>query len=160
MFGTFDLRLSPRLAGRVDGASVDHLKEAAGLTAVEALKEAIDSSDTLRHMQGKLAENVQTLEQEGDGLSGDALEKECAEIDVDHIAAREDSIATELDALRQQLTTAAETRSQARDAFQAIGGDDAAARAAATRQEALAEMREVAARYVRVRTSAMLVSPP
>lgn len=137
--------------------SVNHLKEAAGVDAAEALMEAIKKSDALRLLRGKFAENLQTLEQEGDGLAVDALEKECAEIDVDHIAAREESIATELNSLRQQLTAAAEARSQAREAFQAIGGDDTAARAAATRQEAISEMREVAARYVRVRTSANLL---
>ena len=41
--------------------------------------------------------------------------------------------------------------------FEAIGGDDAAARAAAARQEALADMREVAERYTRVRVAAFLL---
>lgn len=137
--------------------SLIHLKEAAGVDDANALKEAIESSDALRQLQGKVDENLQTMEQEGDGLAVDDLEKECDEIDLDHVAAREESIATELDALRQQLTTAVEVRSLAREAFQAIGGDDAAAQAAATRQEAIAEMREVATRYVRVRTSAILL---
>ena len=76
---------------------------------------------------------------------------------IDRIAAREEASTIALRTLRERLTTAAETRAQARDAFQAIGGDDAAARAEARRQEALAEIREVSERYVRVRTSAMLL---
>jgi uncharacterized protein YhaN len=50
-----------------------------------------------------------------------------------------------------------EQRSEARQAFEAIGGDDAAARAAANRQAALAEMKEVAEQYVRVRSAALLL---
>ena len=41
--------------------------------------------------------------------------------------------------------------------FQAIGGDDAAAKAAADRQEALAVMRDAAEHYVRVRTSGVFL---
>ena len=59
--------------------------------------------------------------------------------------------------LQGQLAAAAEARSMAREAFQAVGGDDAAAQAAAVRQEALAEIGEVAERYVRVRASALLL---
>ena len=69
----------------------------------------------------------------------------------------EETVVVELKTLRDRLTSSAETRSQARDAFQAVGGDDAAARAEATRQEALAEIREVSERYVRMRASALLL---
>ena len=97
------------------------------------------------------------MRQEGDGLPVAELEAECNDIDIDQIIAQEETTAAELKALRDQLTTAAENRSQARDAFQEIDGNDAAARAEATRQEALAEIRVISARYVRVRTSAMLL---
>ena len=59
--------------------------------------------------------------------------------------------------LRERLLEAREHRTAARQAFETIGGDDAAARAAATRQEALADMREVAERYTRVRVSTLLL---
>ena len=137
--------------------SVNHLKAVAGADTTDALRSAIEKSDGLRALQGDLGVTLQTLDQEGDGLAIATLEAECDDIDVDQIAAREETAAAELTALRGQLTAAAETRSQARDAFQAIGGDDAAARAEATRQEALTEIREVSERYVRVRTSAMLL---
>ena len=48
-------------------------------------------------------------------------------------------------------------RTEARKAFEAIGGDDAAARAAADCEEALAAMQDAAERYVRVRAAAMLL---
>ena len=137
--------------------SVNYLKNIVGADTNDELRNAIEKSDTFHGLQDNLATTLQTLAQEGDGLPVAELEAECNAIDIDQVAAQEETTAAELKALRDQLTTAAENRSQARDAFQAIGGDDAAARAEATRQEALAEIREVSARYVRVRTSAMLL---
>ena len=137
--------------------SVNHLKDAAGVDASGELRSAIEKSDAFRALQADLAATLQTLEQEGDGLAVGKLEAECNAIDIDQVAAQEETTDAELKASRDQLTVAIENRSQARDAFQAIGGDDAAARAEATRQEALAEIREVSERYVRVRTSAMLL---
>ena len=137
--------------------SVNHLKDSAGVDTSDELRCAIEKSDELRALQGELGETLQTLAQEGDGLAAADLEAECADIDIDQIAAREETADAELEGLRCQLTAAAETRTRARDAFQAIGGDDAAARAEAARQEALAEIRTVSERYVRVRTSALLL---
>ena len=137
--------------------SVNHLKDAAGADTSDALRIAIQKSEDLRGLQGALDTTMQTLEQQGDGLTIADLEAESDAIDIDRIAAREEASTIALRTLRERLTTAAETRAQARDAFHAIGGDDAAARAEARRQEALAEIREVSERYVRVRTSAMLL---
>ena len=79
---------------------------------------------------------------------------------MDAVVAREVSTQAEFEA---GLAGAADRSSQkteqsgAREAFQTVGGDDAAARAAASKQEAIAEMQEAAERYVRVKTSAMLL---
>ena len=137
--------------------SLAHLKDMAGVDTNEELRSTIGKSDALRALQGDLDTTLQTLEQEGDGLAIADMEAECAAIDIDQIAAREGTAEAELKTLRGQLTASAETRSQARDAFQAVGGNDAAARAEATRQEALAEIRQVSERYVRVRASAVLL---
>ena len=137
--------------------SVMHLKDAAGAGTMDALEQAIERSDTCRALRKELAVTLELLEQEGDGLSVDHLIEECAGVDVDRLAAQEETNAGELDELRRRSAAAAETRSQAREAFEAAGGDDAAARAEAVRQEALAEMRRIAGRYVRARTSAMLL---
>ena len=138
-------------------ASVNYLKDAAGADTSDELRSAIKKSDDLRALQGELGETLQALEQEGDGLATADLEAECAAIDIDQIPAREETAAAELETLRRQLTAAAATRTRAGDAFQAIDGDDAAARAEAARQEALAEIRTVSERYVRVRASALLL---
>ena len=137
--------------------SVDHLMQSASADTTGELKSAIEKSDSLHALHEQLNTILQTLEQEGDGLSVIDLEAECDAVDIDRIVAQEETTGAELKTLRDQLTAAAEARSQARGAFQAIGGDDAAARAEAKRQEALVEIREVSERFVRVRTSAMLL---
>jgi uncharacterized protein YhaN len=136
---------------------VQHLKDDASVETDGALTSAIEKSDQLRGLQASLADVAEKLAKDGDGLSLDMLAQDCAEIDIDQTAALENSIAAEADELQQRLSDTAEQRSQARDAFQAVGGDDAAAKAAADKQEALAEMKEVAERYVRVRTSVLLL---
>ena len=83
---------------------------------------------------------TKALTQDGDGLSVADLTTECAGIDLDAIAAKDQTINEEVQELRNRLMEARETRNAARQAFEAIGGDDKAARDAADRQAALAEM--------------------
>ena len=137
--------------------SARHLMEAASVDTMDDLERAIGRSDKVLSLRRDLATTLTTLQQEGDGLSVDQLVEECSGIDIDQLAAEEETMTRKLNALREQLTVEAENRSRARDAFQAIDGNDAAAQAEAARQEALAEMRGVAERYIRVRTSAMLL---
>ena len=137
--------------------SIGHLRNAAGVESDEELRRAIGRSDSLRSLRGELDATLHGLRLEGDGRTPIALERECEGIEVDGLAAREESTAAELTSLRDRLAAAAEARAQAREEFQAAGGDDAAARAEARRQEALAEIRDVSARYVRVRGSALLM---
>ena len=94
---------------------------------------------------------------EGDGLPLTELRQECGEVDLDQIAAREETLQHELKDLHNRLTPATEQRAQARQAFEAVGGDGRAAQAAAARQEALASMRDTTEQYVRVRTAATLL---
>ena len=142
---------------REASVSVQRLKDDVSVETDEALKSAIERSDQLRRLQASLADVSEKLATDGDGLSFDILEQDCAEIDIDQTAALEGSLADKADELQQRLADTAERRSQAREAFQAVGGEDHAAKAAADKQEALAEMKEVAERYVQVRTSALLL---
>ena len=144
-------------ARRQSEASVAHLMQAAGVETNAALKVAIGRSDQQRSLEGERRTTIEKLKQDGDGLLTDELEKECVAIDIDDVAARETAIQTELSDLQQQYASAAEERSRVRGAFQAVGGDDLAARAAAEKQEAQVEIREVAERYIRVKTSAILL---
>ena len=87
----------------------------------------------------------------------DVLEEECRDVDIDQVRAREEASEGTLKLLQEQLQEAVVARTEARRVFQAIGGDDLAAKAAADRQEALAAMRDAAERYVRIRTSEVLL---
>ena len=100
---------------------------------------------------------MKTLDQQGDGLAIEVIEEECRGVDIDEVRAREEAAEAELKGLAEQLEEAIVARTEARKAFEAIGGDDAAARAAADCEEALAAMQDAAERYVRVRAAAMLL---
>ena len=139
-------------------ATVQPLKQIAGTEDIVELKAAIERSNRRRARDLELASVHQTLQHDGDGLTIDALTQECEGVDIDQVRARQETVETDVKALQERLHEAAEQRAEARQAFQAIsGGDDAAAKAAAERQEAIAAMREAAERYVRFRTSAMLL---
>ena len=137
--------------------SISHLKSAAGVETNEALRDAIRRSDEQRSLQNERQQLIGKLKQDGDGKSLEELAEECQGVVIDEVAAHEVSIEGDLQDLREQQANAFEERLGARKAFQAVGGGDAAARAAASRQEALAEMQEAAERYVRVRTSTLLL---
>ena len=139
------------------GASISHLKTEAAVETSEALREAIERSNQKRSFEHERKQIVEKLKQDGDGKSIEELAEECEGAVIDEVVAREVSIQAEFEDLQEQQTDVAEERSRAREAFQTVGGDDAAARAAASKQEALAEMQEAAERYVRVKTSAMLL---
>lgn len=138
-------------------ASVQPLLEVAGVEDVEELREAIERSDRLRTLNEKLAGVMETLDQQGDGLAIEVIEEECRDVDIDEARVREEAAEAELKVLGEQLEEAIVARTEARKIFEAIGGDDAAARAAADCEEALAAMQDAAERYVRVRTSGMLL---
>ena len=137
--------------------SISHLKLAAGVETNEALKAAIERSDKQRLLQAEREQIIDKLKQDGDGKSLEELTEECQGVVIDEVAAHELSVQVNLEDLQKQQTKVLEDRFRAREAFQAVGGGDAAARAAASRQEALAEMQEAAERYVRVKTSALLL---
>ena len=133
------------------------LQNTAGVDNLDELKRAIASSDRLRELKAKRDEVSATLGEEGDGFPVEQLRLECRDVDLDQVSARASSLEQDLEELRARQLDVRDERSAARTAFEAVGGDDAAARAAAARQEALAEMRETAEQYVRLRSSAILL---
>ena len=138
-------------------ASVAHLMLAAGVDSNEALNGAIERSDRCRSLKAERESTAVKLREDGDGLTIEELKSDCAGVDLDEAAARESAIQTELECLQSRLAEAAEEHSRARDAFEAQGGSDAAARAAADRDDALTELRDIAERYVRARGSTLLL---
>ena len=137
--------------------SIRPLLEAAAVEDAEELCKAIEGSDRLRTLKEELAGVMETLDQQGDGLANEVLEEECRDVDIDTARVREEAAEAELNVLGEQLEEVIVARTEAGKAFEAIGGDDAAARAAADCEEGLAAMQDAAERYVRVRASAMLL---
>jgi uncharacterized protein YhaN len=136
---------------------IDRFQKLAGVSTIDALRVAIEQSDRLRTLQIEYENSTERLSQDGDGLSVAELTDECAAIDIDQISAREQVVAQELEELRNRLMEARERRANTRREFEAIGGDDRASRDAADRQAALAEIREIAERYVRLRSATLLL---
>ena len=136
---------------------VKPLLEVAGVEDVGELREAIERSDCLRSLEEDLARVTKTLHQQGDGLAIEVIEDECRDVDIDEARVREEAVEREQRVLGEQVEEALIAWTDARNVLEAIGGDDAAVRAAVDREEALAAMQDAAERYVRVRASAMLL---
>lgn len=143
--------------GREARETIQYLQKTAMAKDIDQLKGAIHNSDKFRELENERSRVMGVLVKEGDGLSLPELKTECEAVNIDQVSAREQTLEQDLKELRGRLTEAAEHRTQTRSAFDAIGGDDRAAEAAAVRQAALAEMRDVAEQYVRVRTAATLL---
>jgi uncharacterized protein YhaN len=144
-------------SGRAAHETIRQLQQSASVGDIEQLKAAINSSDNLRDLESERTRIMDSLASEGDGLSLVELSNECDAVDIDQVAAREQSLERELKELQARLIEQAELRTQAKRDFDAIGGDSRAAEAAAARQAALAEMREVAEHYVCTRSAATLL---
>jgi uncharacterized protein YhaN len=136
---------------------IGQLRATAGVETIDALRAAIRQSDEMRGLQAEFDRLTNALAQDGDGLSVAALNDECTATDLDAIAAKEQTITQEINEFRERLLEARENRSNARREFEAIGGDDRAARDAADRQTALAEIKEIAEQYVRLRSATLLL---
>ncbi len=85
---------------------------------------------------------------------------ECADVNLDEIAAREQTMVQDLAALRERLMETRDVLAEARRAFEDIGGSHRAARAAADRQSALSELQQIAEDYVSVRTGVGFFNGP
>ena len=137
--------------------TISRLKSLAGVEKVAELKAAISKSDRSSNLQKDKSRLLQVLTEEGDGLPVPDLLAECEGVNLDQIAAREESVSQDLEVLRKRLLEARDLRTETRRAFESVGSDDTAAKAEAKRQEALAEMKEIAVRYTHVRASAILL---
>jgi uncharacterized protein YhaN len=136
---------------------IEQFQRLARVDSLEALRAEIKRSDELRQLRSEYQGVTAALSKDGDGFSVEQLYDECAQSDPDQIAAREQAVDRDLNDLRDRHIQARENRNAARRNFESIGGDDRAARAAADRQSALAEMNEAAAQYIRLRSAGVLL---
>lgn len=146
-----------RESSREARETITQLQRKAGVASTDELRIAIQRSDEMRKLSAELDRLTTAVTQDGDGLSVAELASECSGIDLDASVAKDQTVTEEVQELRNRLMEARETRNTARQAFEAIGGDDRAARDAADRQAALAEMTEIAEQYVRLRSAVVLL---
>ena len=136
---------------------IRRLQATAGVETIDTLWAAIRQSDEMRGLQTEFDRLTDALAHDGDGLSIAALNDECAATNLDEVAAKEQTVTQDVNELREQLMEVREKRTNARREFEVIGGDDRAARDAADRQAALAEIKEIAEQYARLRSAILLL---
>ena len=137
--------------------AIQMLLTLAGATDPLHLQVLIQRGERIAQLRSERLEIESQLASDGDGLPRSVLQAECAQADLDQIAARAQTLHAQQRELQERLAICAERRQSARQALEAIGGGAGAVQAAAERQEALAAMREVAERYVRVASSATVL---
>lgn len=137
--------------------AIRSLHDAAGTEDVTSLQQAIDNAERFRELSEERAQVLRSLREQGDGLSVTDLQKECGEVDLDQAAVGESALEEELQLLHTRRMEAHQARRLAKEAYDAVGGGDAAARANAARESALAEIEAVAQQYVRIKTAALIL---
>lgn len=152
-----DSRTNYEQAVRMAKEAIDRLKDVARVADDNDLGGIIEQSDSRRNLFRERDLIAGRLTEAGDGLSREQLDAECDGVDIDRLATDEESRGREIDTLRDRAVEVAQIRMDARDAFVAVGGDDAAARAEAQRQQALSGMKAVAEKYSKVRAAEILL---
>jgi uncharacterized protein YhaN len=138
-------------------ASLKPLMERTGVDKSALLSEAITRSDEQRRLNAELADAMNNFLNGGDGLTRPQIEAEIVAADLVQLGADLAKINDELsDTVKRQNDLSADLANALR-ILSEIGGSDTAAQAEAQRQEALAQMSDVAERYVKVLTASRLL---
>ena len=136
---------------------IKDLQAQAGASDIEGLWAEIRKADQDRSLRESLADLTDTILQDGDGLPLASLVAECSGADMDELAQREQSLEGSTEELRQNFLAARDRLRDAKAAFESVGGSDAAAIAESARHSALAEIQEIAERFIQVRSAACLL---
>lgn len=140
-----DLAARLQWSGFQADAAEDHLR--AWVTELTPLRAAQrDCEQARQRLQGL----VESLHEAAEGRAREDVEAELAQVNVATLPAEAEDLRAQLEVAEQERDRLAIERQNAQQALLAISGSDEAARAEAMRQEALADMGEVAERYVHV----------
>ena len=138
-------------------ASLKPLMERADVDSTALLNEAIVRSDEQRRLNAEIITAKSALLNGGDGLTRMQIEAEIDAANLVQLTAELTLINDELsDTVNRQTTLAADNANALR-VLSEIGGSDTATQAEAQRQEAIAQMSDVAERYVKVFTAGRLL---
>ena len=129
----------------------------AGVGSVAEALPLAERSDRRRAETRELAEASAALLDGGDGLTREAIEAEVAAHPPAEVVGLYEQAQSELAFVNERLSALVQKRVTAELAFSAIAGQADAASAEARRQEALAEMGEVAEQYLEVATAGKLL---
>ncbi len=138
-------------------AVIDGLLAAAGVEDVDSLRDLLERAERRRDLEEKLEQVLGDLEHHGEGRSVDELEAGCAGVEPDALPAEIGRLRRELEDLRTRLREYHKRWQDACRRLEEIGGDDAVVRLRAEREEVVAELRECAARYVRLAAAVKLL---
>lgn len=138
-------------------AGLEPLLRLSGSVDNDALRAAIQRSDSLRSLTAEISQVVKQALQAGDGLGRDALESEFSTFDANTIQIRLSEIKLQLDEVVGQQNRLSGEQISAEAVLSKIAGQDEAAQAESQRQEALARMSNAAERYIKVYTAAKLL---
>ncbi len=143
----------------VDKATRDiqALWQRANVTSNEALEDVIMRSNEFQNINEAIARLNKELEEKGDGLTRTQLTAEYQATNIAEIKANQEILEQKQQDLQQQQNTLSADLATAKATLSEIAGQDDAVRAESTRQEALAKMADVTARYIKVSTASKLL---
>ncbi len=155
-------RLERRIKEAGDSAAearetISFLQKSGRTENTAQLRDAILKSDKLRELEDKKQRLTDRLVQDGDGLRLEELIHECSGADIEQVRDRIEEFEEQQNDLKIQLEATAIDLSQKKKDFEALGGSGRAAEAASRKESAIAEMKQVAERYVRVRSAARML---
>lgn len=133
------------------------LARQAGIDDISQLSTVIQRAETRQQLEQEKTRLERELTAQGDGLGLSALIDTVQNSDLAQIKPDLTQLDARLADLKGEIATARDQRNAARQDFDAIGGDDRAARAATEKQLALTDISNAAERYLRVGTAATLL---
>lgn len=144
---------------KVDKATrnIQALWQQAKVTSNEALQTVIKRSNDCQNLNAAIATLNKELEEKGDGLTRVQLAAEYEAANIAEIKTNQEILEQQQQDIQQQQNTLSADLATAKAEFSKIAGQDDAVQAESMRQEALAKMAEVTARYIKVSTASKLL---
>jgi uncharacterized protein YhaN len=133
------------------------LMTAARVDAIEALTQSIERSERARSIERRVAAATESVRDASDGMAFEVLRAEVASLGPDEVAAQAERLAEDERQCVSLIEALNQRHGSRRSAFDALEGADAAARAEARRQEAIAAMADAARSYLQLSTAARLL---
>ncbi len=150
------IEANQRTARQVE-EQVTKLMQDAAVGDLDALDRVIARDSERRSFEQGIKAHEATLAIDTDGVAIGQLRLEVANLDADDLVAEIARLEALQDVEVNEISVAHGDHATRQRELEAIGGSDAAARAEARRQEAMATMADVAERYLKLRTAVRLL---